>query len=300
MPPAATRKKTAPNRTNVPPTGKKAAASRAARPRVFDIDCQLGYELQQPTHFLFQIHAQHGRDQQVLSEALVCTPPIASHVYPDPLLHHRFMRLTAPAGKFQLHYTARVQLAPRPRDLKAGQVPIEQLPDEVMHHLMPTRYCESDLLGHAAQKLFGEHEPGYQRVQAIADWIHENIDYQVGSSDATTTAKDVFWRREGVCRDFAHLGVTFCRGLNIPARLAVGYAVFDAPPPDFHAVFEAYIGGEWVMFDPTRMSPVEDLVRIAAGRDAKDLAFSTIFGAANMLKMAPLIQPVSDATLPAA
>lgn len=298
-PPTSARKATA-SRKQPAAARKKTGTTRATAPRVFDIDCQLGYELRQPTHFLFQIHAQHGRDQQVLSESLVCTPPIVSHVYPDPLLHHRFMRLTAPAGEFHLHYTARVQLDPRPRDLKAAQVPIEALPDDVMHHLMPTRYCESDLLGHAALKLFGDHEPGYERVQAIADWIHENIDYQVGSTDATTTAKDVFWRREGVCRDFAHLGVTFCRGLNIPARLAVGYAVFDEPPPDFHAVFEAYIGGQWVMFDPTRMSPVENLVRIAAGRDAKDLAFSTIFGAANMLKMAPLIAPVSDATLPAA
>ncbi|HSI61360.1 MAG TPA: transglutaminase family protein [Ideonella sp.] len=288
MPPAALRK-TPPARADKP---GKASRSRS-QPRVFDVDCQLGYELQQPTHFLFQIHAQHGRDQQVLSESLACTPAMACHVYPDPLLHHRFMRLTAPAGRFELHYTARVQLAPRPRHPAAEEIPTAQLPDDVMHHLMPTRYCESDLLAHAAQKIFGAAKPGYARVQAISDWIHDNIDYQVGSSDASTTAREVFWRRAGVCRDFAHLGVTFCRALNIPARLAVGYAVFDEPPPDFHAVFEAFIGGEWVMFDPTRLSPVENLVRIAAGRDAKDLAFSTIFGPASMTRMAPQIAPVA-------
>ena len=288
MPPAALRK-TPPARADKP---GKASRSRS-QPRVFDVDCLLGYELQQPTHFLFQIHAQHGRDQQVLSESLDCTPAIACHVYPDPLLHHRFMRLTAPAGRFELHYTARVQLAPRPRHPAAEEIPTAQLPDDVMHHLMPTRYCESDLLAHAAQKIFGAAKPGYARVQAISDWIHDNIDYQVGSSDASTTARDVFWRRAGVCRDFAHMGVTFCRALNIPARLAVGYAVFDEPPPDFHAVFEAFIGGEWVMFDPTRLSPVENLVRIAAGRDAKDLAFSTIFGPASMTRMAPQITPVA-------
>lgn len=281
--------RTAPARSARTPR-KKAAAPAS---RLFEIDCTLAYELQRPTHFLFQVHVQHGRDQQVLSEALHCTPALDCHVYPDPLLHHRFLRLTAPEGRFELHYTAQVKLAPRPRNLQAEEWPIERLPNEVMHHLMPTRYCESDLLAHAAQKLFGQLKPGYARVQAISDWIHDNVDYQIGSTDATTTARDVFWRRAGVCRDFAHLGVTFCRALNIPARLAVGYAIFAEPPPDFHAVFEAFIGGEWVMFDPTRLSPVEDLVRIAAGRDAKDLAFSTIFGGVNMLTMAPCIRRVA-------
>jgi transglutaminase-like putative cysteine protease len=260
--------------------------------RTFKIDCELGYELQQPTNFLFQVHALHGRDQQVLAESLELTPMTASHVYPDPLQHHRFLRLQAPAGVFTLRYQATVQISPRSWNQKAPEVPVSELPDDVLHHLMPTRYCESDLLGHAALKMFGDTPPGYGRVQAIVDWIHDNVDYQVGSSDATTTACDVFWRRAGVCRDFAHLGVTLCRALNIPARLVVGYARFESPPPDFHAVFEAFLGGEWVMFDATRMSPVQELVRIATGRDAKDVAFSTIFGGARMLKMAPLIEEI--------
>jgi transglutaminase-like putative cysteine protease len=154
---------------------------------------------------------------------------------------------------------------------------------------MPTRYCESDLLGHAAQKLFGALPPGHARVQAIVDWIHENVDYQLGSSQATTTAMEVFVQRAGVCRDFAHLGVTFCRALNIPARLVVGYARFDAPPPDFHAVFEAFLGGRWVLFDATKMSPLDEMIRIATGRDAKDVAFATIFGPVSMISMNPVI-----------
>ncbi|MEF7617200.1 transglutaminase family protein [Aquincola sp. MAHUQ-54] len=272
--------------------GTAAPARAASTPRHFRIDCTLGYELPQPTSFLFQVHAQHGRDQQVLAESLELTPGIPSHVFPDPLEHHRFLRLQAPAGQFTLRYQATVQLMPRHWDTQAAEVPVHELPDEVLHHLMATRYCESDLLCNAAHKIFGQHPPGYQRVQAIVDWVHDNIDYRLGSSNATTTACDVFRNRAGVCRDFAHLAVTFCRALNIPARLVVGYARFDDPPPDFHAVFEAYLGGEWMMFDPTRMSPVEDMVRIAAGRDAKDLAFSTIFGQANMLTMAPLIEQV--------
>ena len=126
-------------------------------------------------------------------------------------------------------------------------------------------------------------------MQAICDWIHDNVEYRVGSTQATTTARDVFVQRAGVCRDFAHLGITFCRALNIPARLVVGYARFDEPPPDFHAVFEAYLGGRWVLFDPTRMSPVDRLVRIATGRDAKDVAFATIYGPATMVSMDPRV-----------
>lgn len=292
----ATRKRPAPSHIEVAePTKPKRqrAAGPGAAPapaRRFKIDCTLGYQLDQPTSFLFQIHAQHGRDQEVLAEALTLDPMIESHVYPDPLEHHRFLRLQAPAGNFTVHYAATVLVAPRVWNTSAHEVPVAELPDNVLHHLMPTRYCESDLLGNAAFKMFGQHPPGYQRVQAITDWIHDNVDYKPGTSTATTTAADVFRNRAGVCRDFAHLGVTFCRALNIPARLVVGYAKFEEPPPDFHAVCEAYLGGEWMMFDPTRMSPVEDLVRIAAGRDAKDVAFSTIFGPVKMVNMAPLIE----------
>ncbi len=266
---------------------------KSASPSISDwtIDCQLAYELSAPTHFIFQIHAWHGADQEVRAESLELSPDARSHVYLDPLSHHRFLRLQAPAGVLKLHYRASVHVAARPRDVDAPELPVHELPDALMHHLMPTRYCESDLLARAAMKLFGDLPPGYARVQAISDWIHDNIDYLPGSTDTTSTACHVLQQRAGVCRDFAHLGVTFCRALNIPARLAVGYVRFTEPPPDFHAVFEAYLGGQWVMFDPTRLAPVEHLVRIASGRDAKDVAFSTIFGQANMLTMVPNVEP---------
>ena len=230
--------------------------------------------------------------QQVLSESLVITPNLPQHLYADPTIGHRFLRLHADAGVVELRYQARVTRTVQPADANALEVPIAQIPDELLHNLNPTRYCESDHLGRAAQKMFGNLPQGHARVQAIVDWIHANIEYQVGSSQATTTARDVFVQRAGVCRDFAHLGVTFCRALNIPARLVVGYAGFDEPPPDFHAVFEAYLGGRWVMFDATFMSPVDEMVRIATGRDAKDVAFATIFGPATMTAMSPLIRKV--------
>jgi len=273
---------------------KPTAQPKPAAPpgRTHDIDCTLSYDVAGPTDFLFQIHALNGMDQEVLSESLVVTPPARPHVFADPTVNHRFTRLHVNAGRLDVRYTARVRRTPRPVDTAANEVAIADLPDGLLHNLMPTRYCESDHLSHAAQKLFGGLPTGHARVQAIVDWIHTNVDYQLGSTQATTTARDVFVQRAGVCRDFAHLGVTFCRALNIPARLVVGYARFDAPPPDFHAVFEAYLGGQWVMFDATRMSPVDEMVRIASGRDAKDVAFATIFGPATMVAMSPVIRSV--------
>jgi transglutaminase-like putative cysteine protease len=263
--------------------------------QTFDIDCLLEYEVRGPTDFVFQIHAHSGMDQMVHSESLVITPDLPRHVYADPGIGHRFLRLHADSGPVTLRYRARVQRTVQPLDPQAQEVPIAALPDDLLHNLNPTRYCESDQLSQVTQEMFGQLPQGLSRVQAIVEWIHQNIAYQIGASNALTTARDVLTNRSGVCRDFAHLGVTFCRALNIPARLVVGYARFDDPPPDFHAMFEAYLGGGWVMFDATQMSPIDDLVRVATGRDAKDVAFATIYGPATMLSMSPLITKVGSA-----
>jgi len=279
-------------------TAQHAAATQVApapaspRSQLFDIDCKLGYTLASTTDFVFQIHALQGLDQEVVTESLRITSGSSYRTYEDPHIGHRFLRVQAAPGALNLRYRARVRVARPRRNLHAEELPIAALPDEVLHNLMATRYCESDLLGPAAIKLFGGLSPGYSRVAAICDWIQRNVDYRTGSSDTTTTACDVFLRRTGVCRDFAHLGVTFCRALNIPARLAVGYAIFGTPPPDFHAMFEAFVGGRWELFDPTRMSDPRDLVRIAVGRDAKDVAFATIFGAAQTRVLAPIVTRV--------
>ncbi len=261
--------------------------------KTFSIDCELSYEVSAPTEFIFQIHVLQGMDQALLDESVDLPPAVKPHIYADPTLKHRFLRLSVPEGDFALRYRATVRRSYEPPSLQAPEIPISELPDDILHNLMPTRYCESDLLGHAARKMFGEHEPGYARVQAIADWIHDNVDYQLGSTESTTTASDVFRDRAGVCRDFAHLGTTFCRALNIPARLVVGYAGLDDGEADFHAIFEAWLGHRWVMFDATRLSPVDELVRVATGRDAKDVAFATIFGPAAMRSMKPLIRRVA-------
>ncbi len=265
----------------------------SARARTFDIDCTLTYALDAPADFVFLVHALQCDEQEVLSETVRLTPGATRHVFEHATLGHRFLRVRAQPGPLRVVYRARVEVRRARAAADAAETPIAELPDELLAHLLPTRYCESDLLGSATAKLFGKLAPGAARVREICDWVHRNVDYRVGSSDSTTTACDVFRNRAGVCRDFAHLAVTFCRALNIPARLAVGYTAFDAPPPDFHAMFEAWLGGRWMLFDPTRMADPRDLVRIAVGRDAKDVAFSTIYGAARPRAVLPRIERVA-------
>ena len=264
-----------------------------AKARTFDIDCKLTYTLPAPADFVFLVHALQCEEQELLSETLRLTPSATRHVFEHPVLGHRFLRVHAQPGPLSLRYQARVEVRRARADAAAAETPVAELPDDLLANLLPTRYCESDLLASATTRLFGGVAPGAARVRDICDWVHRNVDYRLGSSDSTTTACDVFLRRAGVCRDFAHLAVTFCRALNIPARLAVGYTAFDTPPPDFHAMFEAYVGGRWTLFDPTRMADPRDLVRIAVGRDAKDVAFSTIFGAARSRSVLPCVTRVS-------
>lgn len=254
---------------------------------VFDVDCRIEYEITGPTDFLFHLEAARVADQTVLGESLRIEPAIELRRFTDASGENRHFRLHADTGSLSLHYRARVALNRAANDLAATEVPIARLPDEVLRYLVPTRYCESDLLHGTAVRTFGMLPPGHSRVEAISRWIRENIEYEIGSSSTATTARDVLINRAGVCRDFAHLGIAFCRALNIPARLVVGYVAFDEPPPDFHALFEAFIGGRWMLFDPTGMAPVANLVRIGAGQDAKDVAFATIFGCARMVSLAP-------------
>jgi transglutaminase-like putative cysteine protease len=143
--------------------------------------------------------------------------------------------------------------------------------------LFPSRYCQSDRLRHHAQDLFGHLQHPYEIAAAVSDWIFENIAYVSGSSGETSSAMDTLESRRGVCRDFSHLGIAFCRAMNVPARYMSCYAC-QMEPPDFHACFEAFVDGWWFIFDPTRLASLNGLIRIATGRDAADTAVCTIFG----------------------
>ena len=248
------------------------------------IDCLLDYDVASPTHFCFSIEAAFHDAHRVVEERLTVTPSVKVRHFCDERSGNRFFRLDASRGQLSVNYHAQVELHHAPVPLHLGEAAVTAVPDDVLRYLMPSRYCESDIMSRAAQQLFGHISPGLSRVRAIESWIHDSIHYLPGFSNSTTTAQEVFVHRAGVCRDFAHLGITLCRALNIPARLVVGYVYFDEPPQDFHAVFEAWLDGRWVLFDATRMAPNDRLVRVGTGRDAKDVAFATIFGNVRMLR----------------
>ena len=254
------------------------------------VDLLLDYEISYPAHFLFHIESAFHIAQRVTQERLTITPSMKVRTFNDERTGNRFVRLDAPKGVLSVNYRAMVELNTPAAPLHLDESPVTAVPDDALRYLMPSRYCESDVMGRAAQQLFGNLSPGMSRVRAIESWIHDSINYLPGFSNSTTTAQEVFVQRAGVCRDFAHLGITFCRALNIPARLVVGYVNFEEPPQDFHAVFEAWLDNQWVMFDPTKLAPVDRLVRVGTGRDAKDVAFATIFGRVQMLRKELTVQ----------
>jgi transglutaminase-like putative cysteine protease len=282
----------------MPTTELPARAPLPTQATTLNIDCMLAYELDGDCEFLFMIHPAEHPLQTLVNEELRLYPPLPHRILVDAHSGNRVLRLRAGPGTLRLDYRAQVQRRADEDSSDAPELPVSELPDEVLRYLLPTRYCESDLLGAVARQTFGALSPGHQRVREICRWVHQNIEYRIGSTDATTTARDVFLQRAGVCRDFAHLSIALCRALNIPARLVSGYARFAEPPPDFHAVFEAYLGGRWVLFDPTQMVPVDQLVRVAHGLDAKDIAFATIYGPARMTGMSPEVEAMMAGPAP--
>lgn len=244
----------------------------------FSVGCEIQYDVGEETTLILNIEAQRGDGQEVLDEHFEVSTgiPAESHVMPET--GNRYRRLRLEPGQHVIKYRARIETLPHVDDPgQIAEVPIAKLPFEVIGHLSPSRYCQSDKLGRFAWRQFGEIADGYEKVTAICNWIFDNVDYLEGSSDGSTSAYDTFTLRAGVCRDFAHLGITFARALGIPARFVSGYAV-DLVPQDFHAVFEAYLGGRWYLFDATRLCPVDGIMRIGVGRDAADTAFATYFG----------------------
>jgi transglutaminase-like putative cysteine protease len=198
---------------------------------------------------------------------------------------NRCERFALGAGDSQILYAAHVTIA-CPGDVVepgAREVPVSDLPDEVLSFIMPSRFCLPDELGHEAWQRFGDLSPGWARVQAIVDYVHGELEFLPGASNPWTTAADAYRARQGVCRDFAHLAITFCRALNIPARYVFGYipAIGVPPPPepmDFAAWFEAYLDGRWYTFDARNNTPRVGRVVVGRGRDAIDVALITSFG----------------------
>lgn len=260
----------------------------------FRLGCQLNYDVSSNSTFIFNIRVLENQYQQVLSQTLEIEPDYRLEEYRDRALPNSYFRLNVPQGKLKIDYQATVELTHDSEETgEIMEIPPAELPLDVIPYLYPSRYCQSDRLMKLAQDEFGDCQSGYARVKAVCDWIYDKIDYISGSSDSHTSAYDTATERAGVCRDFAHLGIAFCRALSIPARFVSAYA-WQLDPPDFHACFEAYLGDRWYLFDATRLAPTNGLVRIGTGRDAADTAFATVFGAVGLEEMNVYIENIDE------
>lgn len=243
------------------------------------------YDVPQPTPMIMVLGTHFSRASDlIVPDYLTTSPAVSVFPYRD-LFGNWCSRLVAPAGRFRLSADGIV----RDRGLldvaapSACQHPVEDLPADTLTFLLGSRYCETDRMSEVAWKLFGSSPPGWARVQAICDFVHRHIAFGYEHARPTMTAWDAFNQGQGVCRDFAHLAITFCRCMNIPARYCTGYlGDMGTPPPhgpmDFAGWFEAYVGGQWYTFDARNNVPRQGRVLIGLGRDAADVPITYTFG----------------------
>lgn len=245
----------------------------------FKVSAELEYDIKAPSTLILNIHALKTAHQAVLNEELSIEPHLKMEELNAVNGENRFARLVIPeAGLVNIRYEALVDNYYEVKDHShVDEVAVSDFDASVLPYLNPSRYCQSDKLYRLAHNTFGDITSPFEKVFAVTDWIYKHVEYLSGSTDSETSAYDTVTQRAGVCRDFAHLGIALCRALTIPARYFTGYA-YQLNPPDFHACFEAYLGGDWVLFDATRLIPLNGLVKIATSRDAADASIASIFG----------------------
>jgi transglutaminase-like putative cysteine protease len=264
--------------------------SETATSLLLGVGCEFTYDTAGEAPSILLVRPERS-GPRICSESWTTVPHLPYHDYTD-LYGNQPRRLTLPTGRCTLRYDARVEVSAEPDeiDLTARELPVQDLPDDVLVYTLPSRFCLSDEIATEAWDRFGAVAPGWGRVQAICDWVHGTLNFAYGTSLPLTTALDALRAGTGVCRDFAHIAVTFCRALNIPARYTFGYMPdIDVPPPyspmDFCAWFEAYLDGRWWTFDPRNNQRRVGRVVIGRGRDALDVAMVTTFGAARLENM---------------
>lgn len=239
-------------------------------------------------------------DQIVIEESLEIFPPIPFEEFSIGNSSTRLIKMVVDAGvSFTITYQAQVESQKREISKKQllSSIEIANLDHEVLPFLNPSRHCESDKLVEFATKTFGNLPNDYFKVLAIEDWIYSNISYVVGSTNSSVSALDTLSQKIGVCKDFAHLGIALCRALDIPARYYTAYASY-LNPPDFHACFEAYINGHWVVFDATKLGDLNGLVKISNGKDASESALASYFGDIYCSHMDVQCHPISADFIP--
>ena len=256
------------------------------------IEVDLNYFLGEPTDILLAVEAIPMPDQKLTFDKLTvrgdatALRSVEKHGTPGR------RQWTEARGETQIRYRAEVEVRRPSMNIGGLEVPPRrELPSEVITYLFPSRYCESDRLQTYAQRQFGT-KTGGDQVLMMSNWIYENFCYIPGASNESTTATDSFLSRQGVCRDYAHVMISFARAMGIPARMVSVYAP-DIQPPDFHAVVEVWLDGNWHLIDPSHMAREESMVRIAYGRDATDISFMTIFGFADLLSQSVQVTEIA-------
>ncbi|MDP2852499.1 MAG: transglutaminase family protein [Gallionella sp.] len=246
---------------------------------------ELNYEFPQPTPVILMLNVHYSRTSDLLGpDNVILTPSVPIDGYRDGF-GNWCSRLVAPPGQMRITSNSVVNDTGKSDPLVRGamQIAVEKLPEEALVFLVASRFCDSDRMLDLAWKLFGGRSTGWARVQEICDFVHAHITFGYQHARVTRSASEAYEERTGVCRDYAHLAIAFCRAMNIPARYCTGYlGDVGTPPPyppgDFAAWFEAYLGGQWHTFDPRNNVPRIGRVLIARGRDAADVAITTTFG----------------------
>ncbi|MDO6461543.1 transglutaminase family protein [Granulosicoccaceae sp. 1_MG-2023] len=241
--------------------------------------CEMQFAIDIPTPFVLMLRPRSGSQQWVAKEEYLMSPSVDAYEFTDDY-GNLCQRIVAPAGDFTIATSARIRTGDQIDQAFGGVfVEIQHLPDHVLKYLLPSRYCECDRFGDMAREITAQSLPGYDQVAAIETWLRERIAYCPGSSEVPLSAIEVNQQQYGVCRDLAHLGISLCRSLSIPARMVVGY-LHGLEPMELHAWFEAYVDYRWYTFDATQAVKRPGYVAIGYGRDAADVAIYNQFGPA--------------------
>ena len=239
--------------------------------------CDLSFNITVPIPFVLMLRPRSGAQQWVAREEYRLEPSVPVLEFTDNY-GNLCQRLIAPTGAFEVYTSAEVMTADyTDQASRAPFVEIQNLPNDVLSYLLPSRYCESDRFHQMASEITAGQIAGYDQIGAIVRWLRDTINYSPGSSDVPVSAAEVNSRQVGVCRDLAHLGIALCRSISIPARMVVGY-LHGLEPMDLHAWFEAYVGGRWYTFDATQAELKGGYVAVGYGRDAADVAVYNQFG----------------------
>jgi transglutaminase-like putative cysteine protease len=259
---------------------------------VLDASCHISYRSNATIPAIMILRPRSGYAQWITQEEYAFEPHAPVVEYTENF-GNLCQRVLIPKGNFEVRCSCRAHTADVVDvDPKAGFVPVQELPESALQFLLPSRYCQSDLLNELASSIVGHAPAGYQQVAAIEQRLRSEMRYMSGSSNAKTSAVEVADSRIGVCRDYPHLGISLTRNLNIPARMAVGY-LYQVKPMDLHAWFEAFIGGRWFTFDGTQERPRGNRITIGYGCDAADVALTSNYGALelNAMKVTVEIAP---------